>query len=481
MTRQEEYRALLEELDSVPDGLQTVAQQALKRGKAYHRRGRAAAGAGGSLAACFLAFILLVNLIPTFAAACGRVPVLRELAKAVAWSPSLSAAVENGYVQPIGQSQTENGVTATVEYLIVDQKQLNIYYTLKPQDKKAHPQLEAEAQANLPDGSGGFSTGSSSFGTPNGELREVRLDFVDGEMPAALDLTLRVYDGHDPDAPAEPAGDLYDGLLTGVEREPERAYLAEFTFPLAFDPYFTDRGRVVEVNRTFLLDGQSVTVTTAQVYPTHLRVDFDYGPDNTAWLEGLDFYLENEDGDQFRPPANGITATGSPDGKGLASFWADSPWFSKGERLTLHITGASWLDKAQERVRVDLENAAGEGLPEGVQIEWTERREDGWLVCTSHPRRWDSGTMFPAWGGTFYGPGGEEHSIGAWTAQWGPSARGELSGAALEAFEAEQEANRDRIYETFGLSGYAGDEVWLCPAWTRNTAYEAPVSVPLYE
>ena len=53
-----------------------------------------------------------------------------ELAQAVAWSPSLSAAVENDYVQPIGQSQTVNGVTATVEYVIVDRKQLSIFYTL---------------------------------------------------------------------------------------------------------------------------------------------------------------------------------------------------------------------------------------------------------------------------------------------------------------------------------------------------------------
>ena len=85
----------------------------------------------GSLAACFLGFVLLVNLFPPFARACGSVPVLRELALAVAWSPSLSAAVENEYVQPIGKSQTENGITATIEYVIVDQKQVNIFLTLK--------------------------------------------------------------------------------------------------------------------------------------------------------------------------------------------------------------------------------------------------------------------------------------------------------------------------------------------------------------
>ena len=75
--------------------------------------------------------MLLVNLSVPFARACGNVPVLRELARAVAWSPSLSAAVENDYVQPIGQSQTVNGITATVEYVIVDQKQVNIFFTLK--------------------------------------------------------------------------------------------------------------------------------------------------------------------------------------------------------------------------------------------------------------------------------------------------------------------------------------------------------------
>ena len=70
----------------------------------------------GSLAACFIAFVLLVNLFPPFARACGNVPSLRELALAGAWSPSLSAAVENDYVQPVGIVRTENGVTLSVEY-----------------------------------------------------------------------------------------------------------------------------------------------------------------------------------------------------------------------------------------------------------------------------------------------------------------------------------------------------------------------------
>ena len=114
MTRNEEYQALLQELETTPAALDGAVERALRRRK-RDRRLRLFGVPAGSLAACFAAFVLLVNLFPPFARACGSVPVLRELAQAVAWSPSLSAAVENDYVQPIGQSQTVNGVTATVD------------------------------------------------------------------------------------------------------------------------------------------------------------------------------------------------------------------------------------------------------------------------------------------------------------------------------------------------------------------------------
>ena len=130
MNRNQEYEALLQELEATPATLDGTAERALRR-RRRDRRLRLFGVPAGSLAACFAAFVLLVNLFPPFARACGNVPLLRALAQAVAWSPSLSAAVENEYVQPIGQSQMENGITATIEYLIVDQKQVNIFFTLE--------------------------------------------------------------------------------------------------------------------------------------------------------------------------------------------------------------------------------------------------------------------------------------------------------------------------------------------------------------
>ena len=115
MNRNEEYAALLAELEQTPEELETTVGKALKRRNTFQKKRRAFGISCSSLAACFVCFVLLVNLSVPFARACGNIPVLRELAKVGSWSPSLSAAVENEYVQPIGQSQTKDGITVSVE------------------------------------------------------------------------------------------------------------------------------------------------------------------------------------------------------------------------------------------------------------------------------------------------------------------------------------------------------------------------------
>lgn len=480
MNRSEEYKALLNELETTPPQLEYTVQRALARKKTLQRKKRLFGVPAGSLALCFTAFVLLVNLFPPFAAACGNVPVLRELAKAVAWSPSLSAAVEHDYVQPVDQSQSANGVTAAVEYLIVDRKQVNIFYTLDTDRDIAR--LDADYDIRLPEDLSGYSSSTGSFGLENGALRRIDVNFVDIDVPETLELTLRVYDSTDrwePGAePAEAVEDYGDEMLSD-QREPERAYLAEFTFQLTFDPQFTAQGTVVPVNTAFQLDGQRFTVTEVEVYPTHLRVDIDDDGGNTAWLKGMSLYLENEHGERFESCVNGISASGDPDGKGYGTFWLDSPFFSRGEHLTLCITGAEWLDKDQERIRVDLTGGTGEPLPQGVRLEWTEKREGGWLVSFSAPYRWGNTTLYQIWGHAYQDAGGQVYERDGVSVTTTPMALGSLSGEELEAHEAYAAENRDRYFESFALKGYQADQVWLEPAWTRVTAYDRPVEVSI--
>ena len=480
MNRIEEYEALLKELEITPENLESTVEKALKRENTFQKKRRILVSSAGSLAACFAAFVLLVNLSVPFARACGSIPLISDLARAVSWSPSLSAAVEHDYVQPMNLSQYQNGITAKVEYLIVDRKQVDVFFSIQSDDY-AHLDLD-HPTLTVPGKQDGYASSFSSYGIENGDLMELRIDFMDRDVPDCLTMTFGVYD--DPDRyktskPVESSLMDYGDELLDENWEEQREILATFTFELHFDPTYTEQGTVIDVGETFLLDGQSVTLTEAEIYPTHLRLNFDYDPANTAWLTELNFYLENERGERFNGIVNGISATGNPDDPSTDSVWLDSPYFSTGEHLTLHVTGASWIDKGQERVKVDLAKGMIEDPPQGVRLEWAEKRNAGWVVSFSAGARWEKTMHYQIWKSCFYDEDGTAHDIDQRGVSDSPMILGEISGAELESYEAAEKAAKEegRYFETFGLKDYTADCVWLEPCWTRITDSTADVVI----
>ena len=451
MNRNKEYQALLEELARTPEGLEGTVQRAQARQRKSRRRRGVLAIPAASLAACFAAFVLLVNLSVPFARACGSVPLLRELARAVAWSPSLSAAVENNYVQPIGQSQTANGITATIEYVIVDQKQVNIFFTLEGD----YGNLNAEMPKLAPEQK--CSLIGSEFNQPPGTLLNFTLDYRDGDVPDSLTMTFGVYT--EPEITGEVLADEPVGRADSVLQLPEWEepdILAEFTFTLEFDPSFTAQGEQIPVNQTFLLGGQTLTVTEVEVYPTHVRVNVAGDAANTAWLKDLDFYLENEDGERFEPISNGVSATGDEDTPANVSFRLESAYFAHSDHLTLHITGAVWLDKDRERIPVDLAGGTAEWLPEGVSLQSMIHLGEDWVLTfdVTDPQ-FVGRQVFQS---RYFDEAGTEYDMNHYSWSY---------------------LDDDRAEVYVPLHGYDQDTVLLEPLYSHATPAEPPVTIPL--
>ena len=118
MNRMEEYEALLRQPEELPPALEDAVGRA--RARARRRRLRRLLTPAGSVAAVFAVFVLMVNLWTPFALACARVPVLKELTAAVAFSPSLKTAV----VPSIRSSTNNHVLTSTYYYL----KNIIIYF-----------------------------------------------------------------------------------------------------------------------------------------------------------------------------------------------------------------------------------------------------------------------------------------------------------------------------------------------------------------
>ena len=470
MNRNEEYEALLSELEETPLKLDFTLERAQLKREAQKRRSRKAIFTPlGTVAAVFAVFVVLVNLSPTFAYAAGRLPVLRDLAKFVAFSPSLSAAVENEFVQPIGLEQTANGITARIEYVIVDQKQLNVFYTLS---SEAYPHLTSYLKISSADDRflEGYSIVSGSIDAENGQLRKATVDFSKGTMPDSLVVKLQPFVSESQDNTTEATlpstGSYESSFFEDNYTVPET--VAEFSFTISFDSSFTTACEIINLNKSFTLDGQTLILSSVEIYPTHMRFVFDDDENNTAWLKELKFYVEDEHGERFGGISNGVSAFGKEGSPMMGTYMLESTFFSKSKHLTLCITDATWLDKDMERVHIDLENKTADVLPDSAEFESAEKMESGWLLTFSSliPK---SGGNSQIWTSTYYDPNGTEQNIGTMS----------FSSGFFDPETGEHQTPNGRGEQMFALKDYPYDEVWLCPTYSSRTTLDTPLSIEI--
>ena len=341
MNRQLEYQALCRSLEALPPALDGVADRVRRRVRQQKKRRLGVSF--GSVAAAAAGFVLAVNLLPTFALACGRVPVLRELAAAVAFSPSLSAAVANDYVQAVGQSQTVDGMTLTLDSVIADERQVVAFY-------RADTDLYTQISCEMTDQNGApLQNISCISGSDSDDVRQFELHAIAGqEIPAAfcLRLSLKLSDDH--------------GETVAV--------YGPYVFQLTLDRSKSAPERVLTPDQTVELDGQRLTVETVRLNLTRTAVTVSTDPANTAWLVDLDFHFVGPDGTVYDVPDGSLAATGSPDTPEMLTYYWQSLYFTGDPTdLRLVLDGALWLEKDAAPVVVDLTDGGVQGtLPEGV-------------------------------------------------------------------------------------------------------------------
>ena len=453
MNRTEEYWALVAQLRETPPELAGTVDRARARAR-RKRRGKRLGIPLASLGGVAAAFVVLVNCSTPFAMACRRVPFVRELAQAVAFQPSLKAAFENDYVQPVGQSQTQNGITATVEYLIVDQTSLNVFYTLSWAGETwldVVPDLLDENGAS-PEGSRG-----ASWGDPAGTEEDYRLMtfYFDGAvLPEKLQLVLEVSDsGRDKvtnqlaaptDAPVD------SSPWPDEESSAPSPVLAEFTFPLTIDPSLLGPGRTVEVGQWVELDGQRLYLDQLTIDPTRMELTLEADPDNTAELRSLDCYALDGAGNRYGKPS--ITYGGGE------AIQLESCYFSENQDLTLYIEEAQWQDKDRTSFTLDLTTGEADWLPENLTDVTIERREGN--VYLSFRNDGQSVTF----DGYYYDPEGGRHD-------WGSM--------SMSSTDEDGDGWCETMTEYRVLRDYPWDTVTIGLSSNRAAAFDPPIQVNL--
>lgn len=458
--RTQEYWDLVGELSQPPQSLESSVERARKRARRAPLRRLAAPAA--SLAGLAAAFVLLVNAFPTFALACSGVPIIRELTAAVAFSPSLSAAVEHDYVQYIGKSQTVDGVTVKLEYAIVDPVQAVFFYSVDGGRFYTSPKLTDENGQPI----GGYSTSSFYAGVDQRDgLETMVLSFPGGKTSLPDRFTMDMY--FQPMPEEDQASEAVAPSASALEDEPDELDPREdpntlrFTFDIALDPARMSSGKTIQVGKWLELDGQRILIDRLELLPTRTVLYLGEDPDNTAWLRTLRFFFTDGKGRVYDDTDGSLSASGEENSNSYLTYYFQSFYYAAPEHLTLHIDKAEWLDKNAPRVRIDLTTGAADGLPEGVWVNSISRAGNTVEVeLYSSLSREDFGQTF-LW--DYWDPEGGEHQMN------------QLSSGSVWDDANEKTA----VYERFYLKDYPWDTVEFELSYTATSVYKNPISVPL--
>ena len=478
----EQYRAIYDQVR--PDsGL--VSESALnfaKKRRQASRIRRLAAITSTSAVSLITAFVLLVNLSLPFALAVQQIPIMRGLVGAVALSPSLEAAAERDYFQHIGLEQTVNGVTARVESIIVDKGQLHIFYSLQSKyfDSLRLWSMWEDMLFDI-DGFhlGNYTTYSTRAIDPlfnptiQENLQHLAFNFIDLDIPEFLIFQFSVMDHFASEhVSCEERSTAFFGAGFALP-------VAAFSFPISIDTSQVRQGTTIQIDRRFSFDGQYLSVSSMEIFPTHIRLHILEDETNSAILKSLYAYLVDEYGTYFQQTGYSFDY-GLNNIRGEGTFHFESSYFASSQNLTVVITGATWLHKNAERIRVDLARNTAENLPPGVVfIDSTRKGGDFALTFSAanrEPRFYDplfeenSRQLYGLFEPHFYDEAGARHSF---------VSTGMLSGRH-ETWDINGHLQLTYTPGAFGttmIGRFAGDIIYLTPVFSHMTSLDAPIEI----
>lgn len=459
MNRNEEFTLLKQQLEKTPIALETSYTRAVSKYRSRKKVQRFFWIPTGCILSICALFVFLVNVFPSFAYACGKIPILKELKQAVAFLPSLQVAIENNYVQPMGLSQTRNGITATIESVIVDQKRVEIFYTLRSEIYENLSPIFLEIKGENGEKIDGYFLGIGEQFEENGVIRRITIDFTEGDVPDALQLEFGVYEREEK---------IYIGSDDEDRESSIEKSLEEFAFHLRFYPKFTNQGKKIDIQQSFEIDGQTFKIADVEIYPTHMRLNLVDVPESTAWLKELNFYFENEKGQRFEKISEGITGTGSIHSPMMTSQWLESAFFYESKELTLYITEARWLEKDKEQVKVDLTKKKVAFLPPGVEVQdFVKLGKKRWEL-QFWAEEIKENNFYQVWDWTYIDEAEKEHEV-----------RRSGTGGSLDAKTRKYAEESGKFISIVYIDDCPSDIIYLKPMFSKVTKLKEPLRIPI--
>ncbi|MFC0190165.1 DUF4179 domain-containing protein [Fictibacillus aquaticus] len=308
-------------------------------------------------AVILLGFFATIRVSPAFANAIANLPGMEKIVEMVKFDKGKMSAVENDYYQKIGTSAEKNGMRVTIDGVIADESGMVVFYTLTPEQKKEYFDIQAAKIISL-EGKH-LDPGTTGFGSPS---NEEGMDRYTGELEFYFENKIQ--------------GKKFQ-LDLSLEGE-------EFSIPFTLTKDIKVSQKYT-INKTIEIEGQKLTVVSAEVSPLRTGVHVKMDPNNTKQILALeDLRIVDEKGETWGGINGGVT--GSIISADEQIIYLQSNYFHKPEELYVVINKLQAVEKEDMTLVVDTEKLQILKQPPGNVLS-SLKIEDNNLVFTMNVKK----------------------------------------------------------------------------------------------
>ncbi|THF76915.1 DUF4179 domain-containing protein [Cohnella fermenti] len=303
--------------------------------------------------ACMLMLVCLfsIRVSPVFAAMLRDIPGLERFVELIEnGDRGIRLAVENDDYQSIGATDEIDGMSVTVQGILVDESRMVIFYEWRNRADQTPLEmgdvwLEDEQGEKLSVGYGygrGDPVREDGNNIVSGNI-DVWQNSNDSRWPEHVTLHMRLH--------LKPE----DQGMTNVEEAGEESRTEtgeELLFQVGFpiDPAtYVDKKRVIPIKETISPQNQSITFEKAVISPLRVAVYLSFDPANTMQVfDPGDMRLVDDQGEEWK-------STGGWNDTDQPILFFESNYYRTPKSLTLEGSWFRALDKSKLDVQIDLD------------------------------------------------------------------------------------------------------------------------------
>lgn len=354
--------------DFIRGGIETGKRKKLKK---THRRLI-------SIAACFLCVLLItsIRISPSFASFVEGIPGLSYLVNLVQYDKGLKMAVENGFYQTVEVSDEHEGLTFTIEHIIVDESQLIIFYSIETKEDHQYVNVRSidlfdEEGNQLPVSIAYSKEIDLSLQLEKRMEGKIEVHFSkDIIIPKNLTTKIKLEESKETrqEYRLKHGWDVEEKDLS-IELEPTW----ELKIPIDHEK-FQNLVEIYAINQVVEIEGQKIYFDRFIQHPTKTVIEFRYDENNTMKIFG--FYnlgILDENGE--RSGTSGGFSSGWSDGN-YQTVNLESRYFTRPNEIYIVADGIKALDKEMLKVSVDLDQGKMIGAYDpNIRLEEIARNE----------------------------------------------------------------------------------------------------------